>query len=322
MSKRTRMIFKCISNSILILIYVGGFLSFVFLAGFRGYIVPSEHGPVLQVPFLAEEDSTTAVSGNISITVDGKEGRSLNGILLSTEDIDDGTAQEKIEVGDANAFALPLRIDNGTLNFVSDVPLAIEAKASHSFPARNNAIQELCMHSSLYSIALFSCFPDKLVSSYYPDSTLQRLQGVSFRDENNTPWLSMDDERMQDYLLDLCQEIKALGFDEIILEDFLYPNEGRNGQTYVPSETCNASLAQFYDRLCKIAKEEKLHISILLPQEPVDDLAFPNLLLSCHRVWIEGTMQDAETLFSHYNLSYARAGKLQTTGNLLAFFIS
>ncbi|MEG1999983.1 MAG: hypothetical protein RR053_01120, partial [Evtepia sp.] len=83
-----------------------------------------------------------------------------------------------------NAVVLEMKSEDGSLAYVSALPLAIKEKHSLADPGRNSALRRLNLTPNLYTVACV------------------------FFDEN------------EEYLNDICVELASLGFDEILMRGF------------------------------------------------------------------------------------------------------
>lgn len=90
---------------------------------------------------------------------------------------------------------------------------------------RMNELLSYLRSSHLYTIARIPAFRDYL---YALDHTSQGLTHKSGRyvymDEDRTYWLDPNSEGTLAYLMQIVSELKALGFDEVVFDDFRYPD--------------------------------------------------------------------------------------------------
>ena len=245
-----------------------GLCSAVFLLFFRGYVLETDAGPVLRLPFLAEDVNVPAFSGE-AVTVD-KPGSGapvpLQAVLLPLAAVENGTAAELLREAGGNAVILDMKDQSGQLHYVSALPEAIAARASASDPARNALLRGFNRAAGTYTIARVACFSDGAMAEKYPDMALPRASGSPWRDESGQLWLSPMSAAAQDYVLALCRELSALGFDEVLLTGCAYPAGGRQDllAASVPrGEAARAAaLSDFYARLQALSAETGLHISL------------------------------------------------------------
>ena len=78
-----------------------------------------------------------------------------------------------------------------------------------------------------YSIARMSVFCDSYFVRAYPDAALRVESGSFWYDAASMAWLDPSHPQTLVYITPLCQEYAQLGFDEIALDYFSYPVNGR-----------------------------------------------------------------------------------------------
>ena len=129
-----------------------------------------------------------------------EEAGAANAITLRTDQIDQA---EALAVGH-DTVVLPMQNEDGSLHYVSRLPLAVESGASWGDPARNQ----------------------RLRAQNDPALSLRRVSGSPWRDGAGYGWLDPAERRVEAYLIGVCRELADLGFDEIVLTHCAYPTEG------------------------------------------------------------------------------------------------
>ena len=77
--------------------------------------------------------------------------------------------------------------------------------------------------SNLYAIARLPAFSDYVYGISNPKAGLPLSSGALYFDENRCYWLDPTHEDTQDYLIKILRELRGLGFDEVVLEEFRFP---------------------------------------------------------------------------------------------------
>lgn len=300
------------------LLLLAGFLSAIFLFFFRGYVVDTPDGPHLELPFLAKESATLPVaSTNVSVTVPEADSRPLleplHAIRLSCDTIMDGSAHDKMQKAGCNAVIYDMRTDDGSLNYVSDLNLAIESGASAALPNLNDAIRSMNASPDLYTIARVSCFSDSKLAKLKPELALSRASGATWMDDSKVAWLSPNHDEVQSYLYDICRELGALGFDEILLTNCAYPTKGTLSQISGSEDSVSAfsaSLEDFYRQMRTIANAKGVRLSICWEssegseeEKAASGQTLESLVLSADRVWMKESYAEAVNVFSSHGLS-------------------
>lgn len=314
-----------IAKAFLFLLLLAGLISAVFLLFLRGYVVDTLAGPRLQLPFLSNAqprdngEVASVFSNDPTVTVPDESEPAplspLHAIRLSSDAILDGTAEEQMKLGGGNAVILDMRLEDGSLCYVSKLRPAIDSGASAATPGLNNAIRTLNQNSSLYSIARVSCFSDEKLTRLQPDLALKRSSGVAWRDEAQRAWLSPDCDPVQDYLFAIFQELSALGFDEILLTNCAYPTNGARAQHFSGNdsvETLALTLEGFYQEVRRTLAEKSIPLSVLWQPSPQNENDHPcsgqrleDLLPLSDRVWLEGDALAAQEVFASHGLPSA-----------------
>ena len=129
---------------------------------------------------------------------------------------------QSIPVG-TKGVVLPMKTPDGKLGYVSRLPQAMDWDASSGDPTRNQAIREVTGQDDLHTVALISCLADNRAGR---DLALLRESGSPWVDKSGQSWLDPDKEATLVYLSEICREVAALGFDELVLTDLTCPREG------------------------------------------------------------------------------------------------
>ena len=217
-------------------------------------------------------------------------------VLLPLDQLD----QAQTLAADGDGLLLPMKDPDGTLGYVSAIPLAADAGASAADPDRNQALQTLNATPGLYTIAQVSCLRDGALVDADPALGLQRVSGSAWRDENGQGWLDPTDPQVQSYLAAVCQEIARLGFDEILLTDFAYPTQGQT-DTLRPT----AGRSDALTTLCRQLQGALADYDLTLSVAGQADSAQPNapsgqttaFLAAFGRVWATAEDQTALAAF-------------------------
>lgn len=234
----------------------------VLLAGMfylQRYVVYTDEGAKLELPpflqFLrhsGEQPSDNSVSppdlGNVSFVEDpdgslsepgdasqGEEESRTPGFAmeLPVSDVVNGLAGEKLEQAGAEALILEMKDREGMLAWHSEQEVAGRAKVNGE-PSANETLRQW-NQGEVYTVARLCCFQDNSVPYYHNKMALRQGNG-NWRDELGLRWMSPAHADAQAYIAGLCGELAALGFDEIVLENFSFPvgertariNQGEN----------------------------------------------------------------------------------------------
>lgn len=315
--------FRCIGRLLFILLLLGGVCSAIFLLFFRGYVVSTEDGPRFELPFLAnKQEAQAAFANEPSLSVPTEEPSSmptpLHALSLSSDAIMEESAYHQMQQAGCNAVIFDMRTQDGALHYVSSLEFAIASGASAALPERNDAIRRMNQNPSLYTIARVSCFPDAKLAASNPDLCLMRPSGVPWRDQAQSAWLSPHNKTVQTYLFDICRELSALGFDEILLTNCSYPSKGFANQTFYDNDDSisafSVTLEDFYQELHSILDAKQVYLSIQWePSEQnnhnqeLSGQTLESVVLSADRVWMHADWDEATEVFSSHGLSFPKS---------------
>jgi len=215
---------------------------------------------------------------------------------VSVDSLLDGSAAALMQQGNANAVVITMKQPDGTLNWLSQQPLAQRAGVSKGTEQTNLALQEWNA-GDVYTIARVCCFRDNAVPYYYNAAALRASYG-NWRDEIGSRWLNPDSEAAREYLAGLCAELAQLGFDEIVLEHCAFPVLGnleavsRSG-AYVSGDfagTAQAFLQQVRAGVQPYGTKVSLRVeaAVLTGEDSASGLSAGLLESGADRIWLAG----------------------------------
>ena len=224
-----------------------GLLAFgvVMFYGVQKYAVITKDAVNVKLPGMAEEETTVDEQGNevkafdpvdAQIVFDdpdysdiqataGADVGPIRAIFVPAEEIN----KEKLEeyaarLNQGNALVLEMKPRSGRLMWTTNSSVA----QNYSLNTANTVdvasliagLREL--KPDIYLAAQISCCLDELFSSFSTTVTLKTSYGADYRDENGT-WLDAYNTNLRTYIVELCRELYAMGFDEVILADVAHP---------------------------------------------------------------------------------------------------
>ncbi|MBQ9459689.1 MAG: hypothetical protein IJU66_07120 [Oscillospiraceae bacterium] len=174
---------------------------------------------------------------------------------------------------DVNAVAVRLKDASGMLLYPSALSEAREAGAVSGDAAGADAIKELT-GSGYYTIARVSALHDsKFSAAHKADAAIQQKKygGELWYAPDSTFYLAPEKELTRQYLAKIAGELAALGFDELLFDDFGYPAVGRlnNIQTSGREMTQEAALALLADNLRDPLLGTSTKISVVMDEKTV-----------------------------------------------------
>lgn len=151
--------------------------------------------------------------------------------LSGTEDLDMfiATIKEK----NINAVNIDIKRENGVIPFALDNPTAIAAGSVETSGVEGLQITEIInkLHqNNIYVSGTIVCFKDDLVSTMFPDSALMSIStSLRWADADGNHWLNAYSNGAKSYIGEIVVESAKLGFDEMILSYFFFPNLANPG---------------------------------------------------------------------------------------------
>lgn len=286
-------------------------IAVIALLFLQRYIVYSADGIRIDFPFFQNGEASAAPTETPSGPVETAplvvltpepeatpEHQWLHAVTLPREALYDGTAGQLVEEAGGNAAVFDMKSDDGSLGYVSQLPLAIAAKVSSGDPAVNSAIQSL-HESGLYIIARVSCFRDNDLSNADHSLAVTTNSGYRWTDSDEVRWVSPTNEEVRRYVAQVCAELAGLGFDEILLDNSGYPTEGKlnyikKGDAYDASAFPTV-IDGFYAQVAEALEGYDIKLSILTDETTVAEgenarsgQTVESLLRYADRVWLPG----------------------------------
>lgn len=130
------------------------------------------------------------------------------------------TAVKDAERNDLSGLVIQMKDERGTLNWVSEVALA-SSNAANSAWDPSAAIAEL-KADGWFLAADLSCAVDSLLAEKNPETALRDASGAVYEDAGGK-WVDLWNRTVRDYIVELCQDLLRMGFDEIILSHVEHP---------------------------------------------------------------------------------------------------
>lgn len=175
------------------------------------------------------ETTVTTVSEQTAALRDGGAAYYLDPDSMSDADSLD-EALDELAASGCNAVIFPVKTEGGVfhyrteLDFVATVidgndPIQSELSAADIVkPAESRGLRPVALMSVLYDNNRYGDYRDGSYRSEDGDTWLDTSP-----DKGGKPWLSPFDETAQEYLCDIVTELGEAGFDEIICDDFIFP---------------------------------------------------------------------------------------------------
>lgn len=192
---------------------------------------------------------------------------------ISALTADETALNAELEQIGADGFVFTAKADEGVVNFASAVamPTAVSADA-----VSGEVLGRLCAIPGVYTVAKINCFHDSLYAfANMGEAGICQSNGYIWYDYNLCHWLEPEKEAARRYVIDLALECAQLGFDELMLEDMLYPVLGKTYKIDYSKNTLSKTdaLVQFLTQLRAELEPYGVSISLLLTEAQLNGTA-------------------------------------------------
>lgn len=212
---------------IVVVLLCGGFLLL------QDYFVYDDSGKIhLDLPFFgrAEEENTPLNEDEINIDIvtpeaqpsllqDVKElhARMVGSLVLKRD------PAKTLESTPEEDIVIELKRVNGGITYASEAAIPEEVEVTGGDTMIN---LKAILAGDKYVVGRLSAFCDSYFVRAYRDAALCRDNGGYWYDGDSRTWLDPTHPQTTAYITSLCQELTALGFDELMLDHFAYPTTG------------------------------------------------------------------------------------------------
>ena len=217
-------------------------------------------------------------------------------LQLSVAEARDGSAAAKLEAAGAQVLVLEVKDQMGQLAWHAEP--AIAGWSSVNGPQQAAEALKRWNEGEIYTVARVHCFRDDTVP-YYNNNFALRWAGNDWNwyDELGLRWTSPGKEEIRAYNAALCGELAAMGFDEIVLEEFYFPIQGkldtiRRGESYDSSQF-TALVEDFLTKVQEAVEPYGTKISLRVGRETltggenVSGVTTQMIEQYAYRVWVE-----------------------------------
>jgi len=153
----------------------------------------------------------------------------INAIRIAPEDLLDSEKWESLlSLADStgvNGIVVDLKTEDGSVVFRSENALANSIGAVRSFFELDDVVAAARSHD-LYLIGRIGVFQDEFLATDQPEHAVLDEDGSLWRSRNGFAWLDPSDPASFEYAIDLAEEARLAGFDEIQFDYVSYPFGG------------------------------------------------------------------------------------------------
>lgn len=178
-------------------------------------------------------------------------------------------ALEAAAQGGANAFVLPLKESDGILRYPSAIPAALAAQTTSADSAAEQALAGV-LDSDFYAVARVNALHDNAFArANMTAAAICQLTGYVWYDHYSTHWLDPNKEAARDYIAAIASECADMGFDEILFDEFRFPDKGRMNRidTSTMTMTKPEALSLLADELRAALENRGVKMSVVVRAE-------------------------------------------------------
>ena len=147
---------------------------------------------------------------------------SFDTVLDAASDEEDASSQ----ADDYNAVMIDVKSVYGSFYYSTAISGAAKATVM-DIKQVDSLISELAQQKGVTLIARVPAFSDPEYSLKHQSQALPLYNGALWTDENNCYWMNPYSNDVQGYLTSIALELADLGFDEVLFDDFYFPDSDR-----------------------------------------------------------------------------------------------
>ena len=211
-------------------IYVGRFVIYDSSGAHLDY---EQHLSATRAPEAAASDEDFSFDTVLDAASDEEDTSSqtgkLTGYYLTTtmmaRDMDAVRAALS-QMDDYNAVMIDVKSVYGSFYYSTAISGAAKATVM-DIKQVDSLISELAQQKGVTLIARVPAFSDPEYSLKHQSQALPLYNGALWTDENNCYWMNPYSNDVQGYLTSIALELANLGFDEVLFDDFYFPDSDR-----------------------------------------------------------------------------------------------
>ena len=152
--------------------------------------------------------------------VDTRERVKAKGIYVSSayinKKLDD--ALKLLDETELNAMVIDIKSDAGYITYKMDYDVAKEINSCTDTIGNISATVKKLKEHGVYLIARVVALKDPVLAERKPELALKNTDGTIFRDTSGLAWVNPYEEKVWEYLTEVCKQCVEVGFDEVNLD--------------------------------------------------------------------------------------------------------
>lgn len=183
------------------------------------------------------------------------------------------------------AMLIDVKRSNGGITYTTDVEVPAEVYVE-KFDTMANL--KTLLDDERYTVAHMYTLCDSYFVRAYHDAALLLESGSFWYDGDGWTWLDPTNPEVLGYVMDLCKEYAELGFDEILLDDFSYPMNGRIESIAIEEDLDKTAVLQSFAESLRNGLPEDVVLSIVIRSDSLEEIGLSaEMIADCFdRVYI------------------------------------
>ncbi len=192
---------------------------------------------------------------------------SVRGIYLPANRLNTRRLTEAIHyarLANLNAVVVHVKEPRGRVGWNSRNSIALSMDAVKGDGSVEGSL-EMFKENKIWTIAKVDVFSDDLLARNYPGVGLEdNIHGGLWKDKNGLGWTNPFDTRVWAYVLDLCRELAAMGFDELQFDYVRFPSDGILASIRYPLVQEGVSRARCIGNFLSRARDELKPMGVVI----------------------------------------------------------
>ena len=203
---------------------------------------------------------------------------------------------------------IDVKQDNGAISYTTNVEVPAEIRVEKSDTMAN---LKTLLDDDRYSVAHMYALRDSYFVRAYHDAAFLLENGSFWYDGDGWTWLDPTHPEVLGYITSLCKEYAELGFDEILLDDFCYPMNGRTETISLEEDLDKTAVLQSFAESLRSTLPEDMVLSIVIRSDSPEEIGLSaEMIAACFdRVYVAPGV-DATALLRELPEEYDRGTRV------------
>lgn len=281
----------------------------------QNYVIYDDTGRIhLQLPKREKED-TVLPEGEVNIEFVEPPEKWLPVSEIHATQLVDGTLKwdpaAVLQTAD-EAMLIDVKRINGGITYTTNVDVPEEVHVEKSDTMAN---LKTLLADDRYTVAHMYALCDSYFVRAHHEAAFLLESGSFWYDGDLWTWLDPTSPDVLGYITSLCKEYAALGFDEILLDDFSYPWNGRTEAIAMQENLDKVAVMQSFAESLRNALPEDMVLSIVIRSDSLEEIGLsPEMIADCFdRVYLAPGV-DAAALLQELPTDYDRSTRVVQMG--------